>query len=318
MSKIAKITSVLLISTLLSSKVALANDLGVSADVTIKENGKGYTVLTQNNKQITNYTSTASNSNNNYKATIDATFVDDKYSSEMTTILSLKGFIPSEKKIFRADEKYGAMLWPSKYKVEVKNLSLDKLVKVVDSIPKNAIDTKTINKSISYTIGGGINTEEKSLSPSLNANYTFSKSVSYSQPDYKTIQTHDSNDLISWNTIFTETKEGYNLDSWNIMYGNQLFMKSRHGGDYETNFLSDSELSSLISGGFSPNMGLVLTAPNGVKNSIIEVTLSNFQNTYLMRWADTNWFGVNSDDNKEIKETFRFKINWKNHTIRPI
>lgn len=316
MKKILRITSILCTLTLLSSNIALANDLGVSADVTIKEDGKGITILTQNNKQITNYTATASNSRNGYKATIDTTFVDDKHSDGMTTILSLKGFIPSGKRIYRAAAKYGAMEWPSKYKVEVKNLSLNKSVKIVDSIPKNAIDTKIISNSIGYSIGGGVETSQKSLS--LNANYTFSKSVSYEQPDYKTIQMSDDNELASWKTIFTETQQGYNLSSWNIMYGNQLFMKTRYRGDYETNFLDDSELSTLIAGGFSPNMGLVLTAPNGTKNSVIEVTLSKVLDTYFMRWADTNWFGFNYGNDNELKQTFKFRINWKDHKIKEI
>ncbi|MGL4991627.1 MAG: beta-channel forming cytolysin [Sarcina sp.] len=320
LSKLSKISGTLLISALLSGQVAFASDLGLATDVTMKEDGKGYTILTQNTKQITNYTSTASTSEKNYKATVDATFVDDKYSAEQTTILSLKGFIPANKTIttiYKNDGISGVMQWPSKYKVEVHNPSVGKSVKIVDSLPKNSIDTKTINNSISYTIGGGIDTKEGLAA--LNSNYTFSKSVSYDQPDYKTTQTRDSNELVRWNTDFTETKDGYGLNSWNYLYGNEIFMKSRHSGTATTNFSNDSELSSLITGGFSPNMGLVLTAPNGVKNSFIEVTLSKVQDSYFMRSAGTHWVGVNYPDNYfEEKETFKFKIDWKNHKITPI
>ena len=207
------ITTILLSSMVIANlglaQPVLANDLGSKSEIRKEENGN-VTIITQNNKQIRKYSSTDSaTTKSNSKITVDASFVDDKFSSEMTTIISLKGFIPSGRKIFALSKYRGVMRWPIKYMVDLKNNSLDSSVKIVDSVPKNTISTKEVNNTISYSIGGGIDTSNKA---SLNANYAVSKSISYVQPDYNTIQTNDTNSIASWNTEFAETRDGYNVN----------------------------------------------------------------------------------------------------------
>ena len=311
------ITTILLSSMVIANlglaQPVLANDLGSKSEIRKEENGN-VTIITQNNKQIRKYSSTDSaTTKSNSKITVDASFVDDKFSSEMTTIISLKGFIPSGRKIFALSKYRGVMRWPIKYMVDLKNNSLDSSVKIVDSVPKNTISTKEVNNTISYSIGGGIDTSNKA---SLNANYAVSKSIRYVQPDYNTIQTNDTNSIASWNTEFAETRDGYNVNSWNIVYGNQMFMRSRYSGTSTTNFTPDYQLSSLITGGFSPSFGVVLTAPNGTKKSQIEISLKREINSYHIAW-DTEWQGRNYPDSK-IEETVKFELDWEKHTIRQI
>ncbi|MGV2803257.1 hypothetical protein GNF85_06135 [Clostridium perfringens] len=97
----------------------------------------------------------------------------------MTTIISIKGFIPAGRKVFTLSKYRDVMIWPIKYMVDVKNNSLDSYVKIVDSVPKN----KEVNNTISYSIGGGIAISDTSNKASLNENYVVLKSISYVQPD---------------------------------------------------------------------------------------------------------------------------------------
>lgn len=324
--KSRKIITAILISALVSTsffgtKVVSASDLGSTSEITREENGN-VTIVTQNNKQIRKYSSTDSaTTKDDSRVTIDASFIDDKFSSEMTTILSLKGFMPSKREIRSLFKSQGFMEWPFKYTVDVKNQSLDESVKIVDSVPKNTIFNKDVTNSISYSIGGGIDISKESsgkasASASLNANYAVSKSISYVQPDYNTVQLKDTNNIASWKTEFAETRDGYNIHSWNPVYGNQMFMRTRYSGTSTDNFLPDYQLSSLITGGFSPNFGLVLTAPNGTKKSRIEISLGRQMNLYRIAW-DTEWQGKNWDYGFK-SETVTFELDWENHTVRKI
>lgn len=318
--KLKKIITTIILSSMIITnffviKPVLATDfdLGSKSEIKKDENGN-VTIITQNNKQIRQYSSTDSaTTRNNSRITVDASFVDDKFSSEMTTIISIKGFIPSGRKIFSLSKYRGVMKWPIKYMVDIKNNSFDSSVKIVDSVPKNTISTKEVNNTISYSIGGGIDTSNNA---SINANYAISKSISYVQPDYNTIQTNDTNRIASWSTEFAETRDGYNVNSWNIIYGNQMFMRSRYSGTSTTNFTQDYKLSSLITGGFSPNFGVVLIAPNGTKKSQIEVCFKREINSYHIAW-DTEWKGRNYPDNTS-EENVKFEIDWNKHTIRQI
>ncbi|HAT4341054.1 TPA: beta-channel forming cytolysin [Clostridium perfringens] len=312
---ILTVLTTIILSSSISSNNVYASDLGSKSEIKYEQDGN-VTIITKNEKQIRKYSSTdSSTTKNNNKITIDANFIDDKFSSEMTTILSLKGFIPSGREIFPISKYRGVMKWPFKYSIDVKNISLKDNIKIVDSVPKNTISTKEVNDTISYSIGGGIDTSSKGKL-SANANYAVSKSISYVQPDYNTIQTKDTNSEVSWNTEFAETRDGYNVNSWNIVYGNQMFMRSRYSGTTTDNFTPDYKLSSLITGGFSPNLGIVLTASNGTKKSQIEVTVKRELNSYHISW-DTEWRGINYPAETN-EEKIKFELDWENHTIREI
>lgn len=187
----------------------------------IDEHGNVKTIITVKNQQIESYTSTDSGTAKNRSTlTLNANFLNDKYSNELTTILSLNGFIPSGRKfIFPKNNTWkGEMLWLQRYSTAVYNIPLDKSVKITNSTPDNTIRSKEVSNSITYGIGGGIKMEGKQPGANLDANAAITKTISYQQPDYETVKTTNTVNGVNWNTNFTETRDGYTKNSWNPVY----------------------------------------------------------------------------------------------------
>lgn len=264
------------------------------------------------NSKLVNTSVGSATTEHDFRFTAEANFINDKNSSDATAIITLNGFIPSGRKILYLNPYRGVMQWPVSYQIEVENIS-DNSVKIVDNIPKNTIETKDVNESVSYSIGGGVNT---SKTGSLNTNVAYSKSVKYTQPDYITVQTEGTNNKVVWNTKFAETRDQYNLDSWNIIYGNEMFMRTRYSGTSVSNFKSDHELSSLITGGFSPNVGLVLTAPKDATVSRLKFKFKRETLSYHMVWY-TAWSGINYLD-RTVEDVVEFELDWVNKTIKQV
>lgn len=245
----------------------------------------------------------------------------DKYSNELTTILSVKGFIPSGRKfMFPKNNTWkGEMMWPVKYSTAVYNETMDKPAKITDSTPNNTIKSKEVTDSITYGIGGGIKMEGKQPGASIDGNAAISKSITYQQPDYETTKTTSTISGVNWNTDFAETRDGYTRTTWNPVYGNQLFMVGRFTHDVKSNFKPDYQLSSLITSGFSPSYGLVLRAPKDIKKSRIKVVLTRKSEIYQQNWDGANWWGRNFYDEKNpnslSKVTLTFDLDWQNHRV---
>lgn len=258
----------------------------------IDEHGNVKTIITVKNQQIESYTSTDSGTAKNRSTlTVNANFLNDKYSNELTKILSLNGFIPSGRKFIfpKNNTLKGEMLWPQRYSTAVYNIPLDKSVKITNSTPDNTIRSKEVSNSITYGIGGGIKMEGKQPGANLDANAAITKTISYQQPDYETAKTTSTVTGVNWNTNFTETRDGYTRNSWNPVYGNQMFMYGRYTSNIRNNFTPDYQLSSLITSGFSPSYGLVLRAPKDVKKSRIKVVFARRSETYQQNWDGLNW-----------------------------
>lgn len=309
-----KIVTVVMLGINLTNIPVYASDLGSTSTI-IPEKDGSVTIVTENNKQVKKYSSTNSHSVNGFKATVDASFIDDTYSAEETVLLSVKGFISANKKVFDIGSRKGVMRWPSSYGVDINLYSVDdKEAKIVDSTPKNSISTMQISNTMTYSIGGGIQV----FSGSGAGETALSKSITYDQPDFTTIQKNDSVKSTSWTTAFSSTKEGYTLHSWNLLFGNELFMLNRTSQTSGSNFLDDDKLSPLISGGFSPNVGLALTADKGTKVSVIEVKLSRNTDAYNLNWLDLYWNGVNIHNVEYNEECMFFEIDWINHKITDV
>lgn len=309
-----KIVTTTMLGLSLTSLPAYASDLGSTSTIVTEADGS-VTITTENNKQVRKYSSTDTHSTEGFKATVDASFIDDSHSAEETVLLSLKGFISSEKEIIDLGSKKGVMRWPSSYGVDVSLYPVNnKEVKIVDSTPKNSVSTIEINNTMTYTIGGGVQIS----SGNGTGEVALSKSIKYNQPDYTTIQTNDSATSASWKTSFSSTKEGYDLNSWDPFFGNELFMISRTTGTSTSNFLGNDKLSSLISGGFSPNIGLALTAEKGTELSVIEVKLSRNLDSYNLNWIDVHWQGFNIHNVEHKEKSMFFEIDWVNHKVKDV
>lgn len=278
----------------------------------------------------TRYTSTGSlTAKNKSKVTLNTTYIKDKYSNQDTAIITLKGFIPSGRTIKKESDNVATMKWPYSYLVKVESFCDDDTVKITESLPDNTIASKEVSQTVTYSLGGGLDVDSTGLpSGGLNASSEFSKTIEYTQPDYITIKTDDTNTVAGWNIQFAETRAGYNVNSWNLLYGNEMFLRTRYGNvSSDQNFLEDYKLSSLITGGFSPNMGLVLKGDKasglnpGARKSLLKVTFERVPNYYTIQWS-TQWWGENAGAYK-IKDpnnfgTFLFELDWQNCTIKPI
>ncbi|EDS79310.1 beta-channel forming cytolysin CPB (plasmid) [Clostridium perfringens] len=327
------IVSSLLNGCLLSPTLVYANDIGKTTTITRNNTSDGYTIITQNDKQIISYQSVDSSSKNEdgFTASIDARFIDDKYSSEMTTLINLTGFMSSKKE--DVIKKYNlhdvtnstAINFPVRYSISILNESINENVKIVDSIPKNTISQKTVSNTMGYKIGGSIKIEENKPKASIESEYAESSTIEYIQPDFSTIQTDHSTSKASWDTKFTETTRGnYNLKSNNPVYGNEMFMYGRYTNVPATeNIIPDYQMSKLITGGLNPNMSVVLTAPNGTEESIIKVKMERERNCYYLNWNGVNWVGqvysrLAFDTPNVDSHIFTFKINWLTHKVTAI
>lgn len=259
---------------------------------------------------------------NNFKIVLDGTFIDDPKDNQLTLLLSTEGsFIPSGMKK-TGDYWTGNMLWPAEYSVYA-NLkdSNNTRTNILKCTPINSIDTVDVSETMGYSIGGSIDITGSSTGCGVKVNYSVSKTISYKQPDYKTILKSSTIDMSEWNIIFNKNKEGYDRDTWNPVYGNQLFMRSRYSNTGLKKLTLDNDLSSLIVGGFSPKVLLALKRPRtslGPNNysDVLNILLRRSMDLYKVSWTSLNWIG---NDNKLVSSedsSVDFLIDWEMHQIR--
>jgi len=271
--------------------------------------------ITSGGKNAEVYTSSDASDTSNVKTTVSASFIKDPNDSNLTTLVSVKGFIPS--KLTKYGGYYnGFMDWTSQYDMVIESIDENKKVKILESIPHNQIEKVDVTETIGYSIGGNVSISSNSESGGGNANYSVQRSIKYQQPDFKTIQKADNLTKASWSIVFNKTKEGYDRDSYNILYGNQMFMKSRYYNTGIKNLVDDKDLSPLISGGFTPDIVTALKAPKDMGKSIFTVTYKNYQDLYSVKWTGTEWWGSNIKAWEPSSITHTYELDWENNTVR--
>lgn len=256
---------------------------------------------------------------NCFKTNLSVTFIEDQHNNQLTALVSTEGsFIPSG--LSRVGGYYQAdMYWPSKYYTTLTTYDRNNRVKITKSIPTNQIDTVSVSETMGYSIGGSLSIEYGKEGPKagrgINGSYTAQRSVTYDQPDYRTLLMKDSVNSASWEVAFNATKDGYDRDSYHGIYGNQLFMRYRLYNTGINNLTTDNNLSSLIVGGFSPKVVIALTAPKGTEESTVKVEYNRFNDQYRLRWSGTEWYGENNRNSRIDSSSESFILNWKNHTV---
>ena len=292
-----------IIYSLLLSSLLLLNSNPVYANDFKGKNSKVYV------------SSDANQTSEGIKTTLIGSFIEDTNNNENVLLLSLKGFIPSN--LIKSGGYYwGKLYWPSRYVVSIENLSSgDENVKIINSIPSNKIESVQVSETIGYTVGGNVTVTDGTPNANVNANYSVKNSISYNQDDFKTIQTRDGVKQVSWDIDFNSTRDGYTRDSYNAIYGNQLFMKSRLYNEGKDNFVDKNQLSPLISGGFSPNMVVAIKAPKDTKVSEIGLSYKRTTDIYGLTWSGTEWRGKN-EPHQTYSTEHTYIIDWENHTIR--
>ena len=254
------------------------------------------------------------------KSSVEVSFIEDPYNSDLIALVSLKGFIPSG--IKRDGGYWSAKLyWPRKYDITVESQNNDN-VKIIETIPNNKTENTTVNQTMGYNIGGSltVNTEGSAngVSGGVNAGvtggYNYSKTISYEQQNFKTIQKSDGIRKSAWNIEFVSTRDGYDIHSSNGIYGNELFMKTRYYNTGINNLTDDKDLPTLISGGFTPNMVIALKAPKDTQTSELLVSYDVHKDVYTLSWV-AEWRGENKP-HELVESNHLYEINWQEHTIK--
>ncbi|SQC85143.1 alpha hemolysin [Clostridium perfringens] len=267
--------------------------------------------IDSNGKKAEIYTSSDANATSSVKTSVSVSFIEDPNDSNLTALVSLKGFIPSRLNRY-GTYYYGRMDWPSKYNIAVQSYDSSDKVKILQSIPSNTIEKVEVTETLGYSIGGSISKG----SAEGNAGYNFERSVKYEQPDFKTIQNSDNLKVASWDIVFNKTKDGYDRDSHHPFFGNQIFMKSRLYNTGDKNFTDIKDLSTLISGGFTPDMAIALKAPKGMKKSQLILSYRTYHDLYSLRWSGTEWWGSNEQYTSSTSTNQTYEIDWENHTVK--
>lgn len=248
------------------------------------------------------------------KTTASVSFIEDENNNDLIALITIKGFIPSG--IERVGDKWNArMYWPRKYNITLESQGNDN-VKIIESIPSNKIESVNVTDTIGYNIGGNIGADKKSPTGGFTAKADVKHSISYEQPDFKTVQKVDGIRKTSWDIDFNSTKDGYDRNSYHFLYGNQLFMKSRLYNDAINNLTDDKDLSPLISGGFSPNVVIALKAPKNTEKSKLVLTYNVYKDVYSLYWSTSQWTGSNSSIKTPEETKHIYEIDWQKHTIK--
>lgn len=289
--------------------------LFLSGNITHVKAAKLHETITSAGKNAEVYTSSDASDTSNVKTTVSASFIKDTNDSNLTALVSVKGFIPS--KLNKYGYYYnGFMDWTSQYDMVIESSDKNKAVKILESIPHNQIEKIDVTETIGYSIGGNISVSKGSGSSGGNSSYSVQRSIKYQQPDFKTIQTADGITKSSWSLVFNKTKAGYDRDSYNILYGNELFMKSRYSNTGINNLVDNKDLSSLISGGFTPDIVTALKAPKDIEKSIFTVTYKTYQDLYSVKWTGTEWWGSNIKARTPNSITHTYELDWENNTVK--
>lgn len=294
---------------------SLSAFLFLSGNITSVKAAKLHETITSAGKNAEVYTSSDASDTSSVKTAVLASFIKDSNDSNLTALVSVKGFIPS--KLTRYGHYYnGFMDWTSQYDMVIESSDTNNTVKILESIPHNQIETVDVTETIGYSIGGNISVSKGSGSGGGNNGYSVQRSIKYQQPDFKTIQRSDGLTKSSWSLVFNKTKYGYDRDSYNILYGNELFMKTRYSNTGINNLFDDKDLSPLISGGFTPDIVTALKAPKNIEKSIFSVTYKTYQDLYSVKWSGTEWRGSNIKARIPNSITHTYELDWKNNTVK--
>ena len=254
---------------------------------------------------------------NHMKVVANAKFIDDPNNNNKILFLSTDGSFIKSNLHNVAGYDFARMFWSSKYgcSIEVEdNDNLYRRAKIISNLPTNTVKTSNVSNTIGYSVGGNVRCEGKTPSGSVNAGYSYTQSINYQQPNFITINTDSSDNKVKWDVDFSATDDCYDKDSYNISYGNQMFMKSRLYNEGSKNLTSIDKLPTLVSGGFSPDFLVALDAPKDKKQSIVKINFTRYMDQYCLDWSGFNWYGSNFSVG-ECSTSSRFLIDWQNHTI---
>ncbi|MGE7874876.1 beta-channel forming cytolysin [Bacillus paramycoides] len=263
------------------------------------------------------------NADANIKNSIKVSFIDDPNTDKKYAIVFTEGSNIASSFLRSPETPSAASLtWPSVFKTGLEITSNDN-AKFYKVAPKNEIESKTVASTVSYNVGGGLEIKPEGPSSSASAGASWSNTISYEQPDYKTFVTNNTDKKVDWNVEFNQFyNKGYgpyNRDSGGF-YGNELFMNSRtdpfiNAGD---NFTSDSQLPALVRYGFQPSTMAIIIADKNATTTDLSVKHARENDVYLLSYNPIKgWTGENHKNSKysSLGTIDNYKLDWKNNKI---
>ncbi|MEH7458138.1 beta-channel forming cytolysin [Bacillus sp. JJ1127] len=318
MNKTKKMVQVLALATTVVSGSLAFNFSSVHAD-SIQDIGKG--------AQVINSLDTTYNATTNIKNSIKVSFIDDPNTDKKYAIISTEGSNIGSGFYRTPDDDsgiYARLEWPSAFKTGLEITSNDS-AKFYNVAPQNAIETKKVSSTVSYNVGGSLDIKAGDpssglIKPSVGASW--SNTVTYDQPDYKTFLENSTDKKVDWTVEFSKfDNRGYGFytrDSWNGLYGNELFMSSRTDPIIHAtnNFISNDEFPALVRFGFQPSTLAVVIADKNETSTDLSVKHARVQDHYsLMYIALQGWIGKNEKDQGVKQAIDNYTIDWKNNKI---
>uniref|UniRef100_UPI00336AECEF alpha hemolysin fused with spy-catcher n=1 Tax=Staphylococcus aureus TaxID=1280 RepID=UPI00336AECEF len=246
-------------------------------------------------------------------------FIDDKNHNKKLLVIRTKGTIAGQYRVYSEEgANKSGLAWPSAFKVQLQ-LPDNEVAQISDYYPRNSIDTKEYMSTLTYGFNSNVTGDDTGkIGGLIGANVSIGHTLRYVQPDFKTILESPTDKKVGWKVIFNNMVNQnwgpYDRDSWNPVYGNQLFMKTRNGSmKAADNFLDPNKASSLLSSGFSPDFATVITMDRcaSKQQTNIDVIYERVRDDYQLHWTSTNWKGTNTKDKWTDRSSERYKIDWE-------
>nr|7O1Q_A Chain A, Alpha-hemolysin hybridized Abeta [synthetic construct]7O1Q_B Chain B, Alpha-hemolysin hybridized Abeta [synthetic construct]7O1Q_C Chain C, Alpha-hemolysin hybridized Abeta [synthetic construct]7O1Q_D Chain D, Alpha-hemolysin hybridized Abeta [synthetic construct]7O1Q_E Chain E, Alpha-hemolysin hybridized Abeta [synthetic construct]7O1Q_F Chain F, Alpha-hemolysin hybridized Abeta [synthetic construct]7O1Q_G Chain G, Alpha-hemolysin hybridized Abeta [synthetic construct] len=246
-------------------------------------------------------------------------FIDDKNHNKKLLVIRTKGTIAGQYRVYSEEgANKSGLAWPSAFKVQLQ-LPDNEVAQISDYYPRNDAEFRHDSgyevhhqKLVFFAEDVGSN---KGAIIGLMVGGVV---IAYVQPDFKTILESPTDKKVGWKVIFNNMVNQnwgpYDRDSWNPVYGNQLFMKTRNGSmKAADNFLDPNKASSLLSSGFSPDFATVITMDRKAskQQTNIDVIYERVRDDYQLHWTSTNWKGTNTKDKWTDRSSERYKIDWE-------
>ncbi len=316
MKKVNKVAKCFVVASVLMSGAFSVESSSAFAE------SKGTVEDLKNGGKVYNSFSTTYNAKQNIKNSIKVSFIEDPYADKKIAIVTTDGSNIDAKYEINGEYYNAGLKWPSAYHTEVE-ITSDDSAQFHKAAPVNTMTSAKVTSEVGYTLGGtvklGVNDKGPNADASITGSFAWKESVSYDQADYKTVLETLTDKKLNWKVGFQSFNYPswgiYNRDSYNTLYGNQLFMKSRSYNEGIQNFVSKDTVPALTGYGFSPNVIAVITADESEATSDLKITNRRVSDQYNIEWVSSKWWGTNNKDVHNEFFTNYYKLDWKNHKV---
>ncbi|MGZ0075600.1 beta-channel forming cytolysin [Staphylococcus aureus] len=230
-------------------------------------------------------------------------FIDDKNHNKKLLVIRTKGTIAGQYRVYSEEgANKSGLAWPSAFKVQLQ-LPDNEVAQISDYYPRNSIDTKEYMSTLTYGFNGNVTGDDTGkIGGLIGANVSIGHTLKYVQPDFKTILESPTDKKVGWKVIFNNMVNQnwgpYDRDSGNLVYGNQLFMKTRNGSmkQQRTSLILTKQVLYYLQG-FHHTFATVITMDKSIQTTNkYRCTYVRVRDDYQLHWTSTNWKGTNTKD----------------------